>query len=121
MILKKVMLPPLVTFALSSGAAFAGLQTADPVIINANGFQGGIGYARNTSDSIQYIGCVDFGSAISCSARNSAGVTRRCFSVDQNNIDIVRSMSNGGQLFATFSQFGDCQLIGRHSSQDAPK
>jgi hypothetical protein len=76
----------LVLFAILaiSGPSFAGRRLEEPVVVNLAGREayGSIGSARNSADSVQFIGC-------SLEADSSTDAMVACFASDANGIDAL--------------------------------
>lgn len=84
----------LALIAVTSASAFAGYKSTHNVVIQSNGISyGAMGTARNSADSLQYIGCELMASTswsnLYCRARDSAGNTRMCWN-DANAHDEMR-------------------------------
>ena len=114
--------------ALVAGAlattAFAGMKTSQQVVIvDANKFANGeLGHVRNTADSVQYIGCTIKGTAGSCTARNSAGLTRSCSTTEAKWLATIAAVNGDTYLYFRWDTDGKCNLIiVENNSTPAPK
>ena len=108
--------------------AFAGAKTTASVGINDTDKQanGDLGYARNTADTVQYIGCYvndnGNGGAGICEARNSAGVTRSCSTTNDLLVDTIKSLKGDSYLYFRWNDSGNCtMIIVKNRSTLAPK
>lgn len=67
----------------SSASAFAGYKYTRYVTVTTQQAYGAMGSARNSADTLQYIGCEIYASTtysnLHCRARNSAGATLHCW------------------------------------------
>ena len=109
---------------LLSATALAGMKTGQPVVImDASKFANGeLGYVRNTADTVQYIGCTTKGDAGSCTARNSAGLTRSCSSTEARWVNTMRAVSGDTYLYFKWDADGKCvMVIVDNNSTPAPK
>jgi hypothetical protein len=98
--------------------AFAGMKTIQQVTINdaSSWAAGDLGYARGTSDDVQYIGCYINGSGSGaangvCQARNAAGVTRSCSTNQPKWLDIIASVSGDSNVYFRWNTDGKCTMI----------
>jgi hypothetical protein len=85
--------------------ALAGTKLAGPVQINANErwAQGGMGFARATSDGVAQIGCqvqvVDLGlPSMNCVARDSVGNSIICTTDDPNIMSIMGAINSDSYI-----------------------
>jgi hypothetical protein len=109
----------LASAVLMSSAAFAGLRLdTDVVVDNVNGVAyGPLGWAHNSPDQAQYIGCVSYahpwGQDAACYARNqsSAGLSRVCTTTDRNMIATIRSLRSSSRLIFTWDAAGHCTEV----------
>lgn len=95
---------------LSSSAAVAGYKITVPVYVTDSSFGGAKGTARNSADTLQYIGCRDNGSNVFCVARDAAGVTKSCTATGATNIAVFRGSTDHSRLDVRFSA-GECTSI----------
>ena len=84
---KRFLIPALI--ALSSTSALAGYKLTANVVVQANGIAyGSMGSARNSADTMQFIGCEIYAttsySNLSCRARSSAGLGTAGRSTDRS-------------------------------------
>jgi hypothetical protein len=108
--------------------AFAGSKISQPVSINDADKQanGDLGFARNTADTVQYIGCyvndTGNGGAGICQARDAAGVTRSCSTTNDFMVDTIKSLKGDSSLYFRWNEDGNCTMvIVRNRSSYAPK
>src|SRR4051812_6068552 len=110
--LRRMFLATLAAAAFSA-SAFAGFRTEQEVVIGdqqklANG---DMGYVRQTSDDVQYIGCFVAGDAGYCFARNNAGVTRSCWSDDARWVKVMAAVSSDTYLLFYWDAGGNCTYV----------
>ncbi len=91
-----------------------------------------MGSARNSDDTVQYIGCtvstvlnntsIDIARTLTCSARNVSNVTVACTSTDINLIEAVHSINSDSYIRFGWNADGHCTslTIGTYS-QYMPK
>jgi hypothetical protein len=124
----------LLGFMLAAGAAMAGYKLSSQVSVtqNADGSgsaRGALGSARNSVDSLQYIGCEHyvytspfFVDTMHCFARTSAGVVATCYSTEPTFIAAAASMSGDSYVSFTFDSNAVCtSFVVGHKSQYEPK
>jgi len=107
-----------------STTAFAGFKTAQAVVIaDANKFANGdLGYARNTADSTQYIGCQVNGDVGNCYARNKDGLSRSCYTSTAKWVNTIRALNGDSYLYFKWDASGNCiNIIVDNGSSSAPK
>ena len=118
--------------ALSSQDSLAGEKDTQLVSITpASQFgpanaKGSLGSARNSADSVQYMGCQSGFDGTNnwgqCDAKDSAGHTLSCYTTDSEYIATIRAMSS--QTFVDFfaSPSGDCIgfLLSNDSAEAVP-
>ena len=114
--MKKV-LAASVALVMVSGLAWAGLQSNREVQVNltAGTASGSVYDARVSTDTVQYIGCMIYGSAgaapaVFCDARNSQSERVNCSSIDSAIFAIAQGISTDS--FISFS----CDEDGRIKS-----
>ena len=90
---------------------YAGLKLHREVIVGSDYFHGDLGSARNSVDNVQYIGCNDLGSVITCYGTNAAGLSKSCTSSDAQMIQQVRGFRTNAWLYITFDATGACTSI----------
>jgi len=102
----------------TGGAAWAGAKTSYPVVINTTTrtANGALGSARNSTDTVQYIGCLigvtnSYTEFVRCFARNSAGTTVGCYSNNYNFIDAVQTINSDSYINFTYDVGGGCTLL----------
>jgi hypothetical protein len=112
--------------ALLTTSAWAGSKSWDQVSISGTFAAGSVGYARNSSDSKQYIGCdlyaTQGGLLGECFAMDSAGKSIWCYSYDKNIVQAIGSVN--GDSLVQFSVNSDttCSYVYiRNISFYAPK
>jgi hypothetical protein len=91
----RLLIPILI--AASSASALAGYKQTSNVVIYANGVtQGSMGTARNSADTLQYIGCEIYASTsysnLHCRARDAAGAVRHCWNDARANDDMRQAI-----------------------------
>jgi hypothetical protein len=107
-----------------SGSALAGFQTEQQVVMSdaqmmANG---DVGYVHNTSDDVQYIGCLVAGDEGYCFARRQDGVVRTCWSNDPRWVTTMAAVSSDSYLIFYWNTAGYCTgMTVRNESVTAPK
>jgi len=109
---------------LASTSVLAGFKTAQQVFIfDAGQFaNGNLGYARNTSDATQSIGCWNDGTTGHCYAANSAGIYRQCSTSDPGMLAAIRSLNGDSYLLFYWNSGGQCTYIQvENSSSTTPK
>jgi len=78
------------------------MSNGPEVIIASDFFTGSIGAARNSADTVQYIGCLVYGTAsgksVYCSARNANGNVAACTSNVAQLIEAVAAMNENSIL-----------------------
>lgn len=101
--------------------AVAGAKFNLPVFIGSSFFQGSIGSTRNSPDTLQTIGCSDFGTFAFCSATNASGTFRSCSTSSAAHLATIRGI--GDSSFIRVDQSGgSCTGIRvEHNSTYAPK
>ena len=117
-----------------SGHARAGFKTSEEVAVitipNGNGSRaavGQIGAARNTLDTVQYIGCTarqNVGGALTvgCSARDALGDTLTCTSSNASLLPIIGAMTADARIGFGADAAGVCTYIFTdNSSKYQPK
>ncbi|WP_146209784.1 hypothetical protein [Vitiosangium sp. GDMCC 1.1324] len=118
-----------VMMALST-AAWAGAKGGASVTISWNGDNGAasgtMGTVRNSSDTLQYIGCTVAGNAtskwVSCSARNASNVTVSCTSWEPNIIQAAYAMTSDAHISFSWDASGACTTLSvRADSRYRPK
>lgn len=116
--------------AVLSLAAHAGGKTIQQVVVNdaQSSAWGDLGYARNSTDSTQSIGCYLIGSGVDggtygiCNARNAAGVTRSCSTDASNYLYIITSINSDSFVQFKWNASGKCtMLIVETKSANQPK
>src|SRR5215207_5304029 len=97
-----------------SSDAHAGLKYTGPVYVSTGSYyaDGGIGYARNTGTTNDYIGCQVYQYAASqsmyCSAQNTSNQFTSCSSSNAGFIAAVRSMGMDSHISFQGSAAGTC-------------
>lgn len=73
---------------------------------------GSLGFVRDSSDRMQYIGCqLGFSLGGQCFARNTAGVTRTCFTRDPDLMGTIAALNGDSYLTFYWDQSGTCTGI----------
>lgn len=96
------------------GTAFGGLQYSFPVDVNlASGYaRGAMGDARNSADTVQFIGCYHSASAgssvVACEAQTASGAYKSCVTTDANMVASARGISAGSYIFFRWDASGAC-------------
>jgi len=96
--------------------ASAGLREEAPVFLDGIGMQGAMGSARNTSDTVQWIGCgiyvegLDSPSAW-CEGVHSNGTYRGCTTTRKSHIQAIASASNDSWIFFRVDSTGRCSSV----------
>ena len=113
---------------LVSGSASAGVKYTGSVYASSTGRYagGGLGYARNTSNGTEYIGCSvsQYSGSVSiyCSAQDSAGNYAGCTSTDAAFVAAARSLSTDEYMSFSYNASGTCtSLYVEHYSWNQPK
>ena len=70
--------------------------------------QGSLNAVRYSSDSQEQIGCVNYGSAIQCSATNAAGTWVYCFSSDPTLVANERAINETSSIWFLYDASGTC-------------
>ena len=98
-----------------SSDAHAGLKYTSPVYVGGYYASGGIGYARNTATTNDYIGCQVYQYAASqsmyCSANNTSNQSTSCSSTSAGFIAAVRSMGMDSHIAFEGSAAGTCTYV----------
>jgi len=97
-----MILASIVAVTLSSNA-FSGLKAINNVIVGASYFYGAFGTARNSADTVQYIGCWDYGNSARCFARNSASTAKSCSTTDPNHLAVIRGLVDSTYIYVNFN------------------
>ena len=113
--------------ALSGASAIAGYKTNPPIQTSPTAAFGPMGTARNSADSIQYMGCeltstTTYTNAI-CSARDANGVTYVCWTQNEQLLKAVAAMTDGAHIVFTFAAADPSQCTSisvKTSSRFAP-
>lgn len=101
---------------LFGSTAWAGQVFHPEVLIFPTSAQGSMYGARNSADAIQFIGCTlssgPTGASTGCSARNSAGQFRSCFSNNPFHREAVKAMTAYSFVFFTLDPAtGECRNV----------
>jgi hypothetical protein len=101
---------------LPSTSAVAGVDSPRFVIISGASASGSFGSARNSADSVQYMGCTvaSDASGVSgavCFARDSASVTRSCTTSVPEQMAIIRSLGSDSYLAFFWNSAGQCTSV----------
>ncbi|VUD68961.1 hypothetical protein TDB9533_04322 [Thalassocella blandensis] len=100
------------TGAFNALPAHAGTDVAAPVYINTSTgvVTGAMGYARHTSDSLQFIGCYSTGYSASCQARNTDGTLVTCYTNDTNHLEAIKSIGDDSRIYFRY-EGGSCTNV----------
>ncbi len=115
--------------ALMSSLSFAGLKLEDPVVVNLAIHEafGSIGSARNSEDSVQYIGCsieadLTHDPMAACFAMDVTGTTVLCTSSSPRIVAAVQGISSLSFLDFLWDSEGNCTYVFLVSvSSDPPR
>jgi hypothetical protein len=105
---------------LAGAGAFAGERLILPVVIDTvnRKAEGAIGSARNSADTVQYLGCsvsaTTTGTSIQCVARNAAGTQVQCNTSSPNLINAALSIQTDNYLRFDWDATGACTAITLH-------
>jgi hypothetical protein len=102
--------------ALGGGTAFAGKKYGNPVVINTTYkfWQGGIGAARNSPDTVQELGCQVQASTtlwMVCRARDAQNNFVSCFSTDPKFVSAAQSVNGDSHLNVMWDGTGKCTQV----------
>lgn len=98
----------------SVGAAFAGAGSRPEVYVDARGrhADGSLVAARGSSDSMQSIGCLTYSSNRGvCVARDSAGNSGACYSINPDTVQAMRSLDSDSYLYFDWDENGVCTFL----------
>lgn len=97
---------------LLSSTSHAGIDVAAPVYINtATGVvTGAMGYARHTSDNVQFIGCFSSGYSASCQARDASGLLITCYTSDPSHMEAIKSIGDDSRIYFRY-EGGSCKNV----------
>lgn len=114
MIAKKISAILVIIMALSfitKNIVFAGAINTSNVVLTTSSFSGSLGTARNSSDSIQIIGCYsDTNSFISCYGSDNTGKSKVCTSSSNALISTLNEINSDSYLSVGFTG-GECTYI----------
>lgn len=101
---------------LVAGTVVAGAKLDSPVNIDTvnRGATGSVATARNSTDTVQYIGCVYHAFGLpeaQCAARNSAGVMRSCVTSDPGHLAAIAMIGSDSVINFTWDASGVCTGI----------
>jgi hypothetical protein len=120
----------------ASAAAWAGYKTAVPVGTrhSSDGFEGefwgNLGYARNSANATEYIGCgtttfetgTGFVAYMWCEARDTDKTIGFCTSKDEKMIQAAASVGTDSYVRVMWNNYSQCYLIDvDNTSQYEPK
>ena len=93
--------------------ALAGAVGVNLVVANSTVMSGSLGSAtKNTTDNVQYIYCSDSGfDSITCEARNTANVRKRCSTSNPRHVSILRTVTDNTFLAIRHNNAGLCQTV----------
>jgi hypothetical protein len=77
---------------------------------------GSFAATRNSTDTLQYIGCyhnayTSGASYANCYAVNAAGVGRTCYTVNTNMVEAIRSISDESYIYFQWNTDGTCSYV----------
>jgi hypothetical protein len=72
---------------------------------------GGMGSARGSSDTTQYIGCYVQPTIAVCHAMSAGGTFAMCSTTDPNKMALARALDSGSWLFLDWDANGTCTNI----------
>ena len=106
---------------LLGSTTWAGQVSHPQVLIFPTSAQGSMYGARSSADTVQYIGCNlssgPNGANVGCSARNSAGQFKSCFSNNAFHREAVRAMTAYSYVFFTLNPTtGQCSNVNINNS-----
>jgi hypothetical protein len=109
-----------------STAAFAGLHTEMEVTVRPDPefafAAGSLGTARNTPDSVQWIGCSSGGNYASCTAVDAKGLMGSCSTSNPAHIAAIHSLNGDSQIVFAWDGTGKCLWVSvRNYSFTPPK
>lgn len=119
-----------------STTAWAGRKANYSVAITFSGdtgaASGAMGSARNSDDTVQYIGCtvsaslantsIDISRAVTCSARNASNVTVACTSTEISIIETAYAIASDSYIRFEWGPGGQCTALSvRNYSYQPPK
>jgi len=97
--------------------ALAGYTSLHGVIISGDEAQGTVVGARNAPDRMQYISCID-GDYAYCIARDAKGTVQSCYTLDDHQRAVIRSVTSNSYIQFTSGDDGTCEhLFVRNGSQ----
>jgi hypothetical protein len=115
---------------LAATSAVAGFRSSQEVMVDVTNrhAQGSLGGARNSADSMQFIGCYTqsvspFTTIIGqCSARDASGTYVSCSSTAPGFVNMVQSLNGDSSLAFGWDASNTCtSIIIFNNSEDAPK
>lgn len=98
-------------------AAFAGMKSQQQVVINddKSSAWGDLGWARNSANTTEYIGCHIIGSGNEgmgvCTARNAAGVTRSCTTQVSAYLYTITAINSDSFVQFKWNSSGNCTMV----------
>jgi hypothetical protein len=100
---------------LMANASRAGMKGTNSVVnINAatRTATGSLGLARNSANTVEYIGCSsDSNGSVTCSARNAAGTTVQCVTSNSSMREMLHSLDGDSFVSFTWDTSGGCTRI----------
>ena len=113
--MKKVMafvLAAAMVVAAMAVQAKAGMKAAYPVSIGTNTASGSLGTARNSEDTVQYIGCtlraIGIDRIVSCGARDAEGQSLSCSTTNPLMADVAAAINGDSYVSFTRNESGSC-------------
>lgn len=109
-----------------STAAVAGLHSEMEVTVRPDPefafAAGALGTARNTPDSVQWIGCQSGGAYATCTAVDAKGLTGSCSTSKPAHLAAVHSLNGDSTIVFAWDGTGKCLFVDvRNGSYAAPK
>lgn len=107
-------------------AAFAGMHSEMEVTVRPDPefafAAGSLGTARNTPDSVQWIGCSSGGNYATCTAVDAKGLMGSCSTSNPTQIAAIHSLNGDSTIVFAWDATGKCLWVSvRNSSYAAPK
>jgi hypothetical protein len=108
----------------SSAKVSAGQRGTLPVTVGANFFQGSIGSARNSSDSVQFAACSLGSDSTSwwgwCNVTDASGNSRSCSTSADSMVKAIASMKSDAYISVYFDTAGNCTQIYNYNLSSMP-
>jgi hypothetical protein len=91
--------------------AAAGAKYQMGVGVGSNYAYGSLGDARASSDTNQSIGCQSYGTYAWCSATDSAGNSKACFTDRASDIAAIHSIGQHSYVYFSFTSDRNCSFV----------